>query len=89
MFLIYEKVTIFVKLKVTVTIKVTVLEIFDFLVTVTVTVFEKLLVTVTVTEKMELQKLRPLQLHDHTTGMKQSFCKGRCGVFCFIRQNCL
>ena len=52
------------KLEVTVTIKVTVLEIFDFLVTVTVTVFENLLVTVTVTEKMELRKLRPLQLHE-------------------------
>ena len=51
------------KLEVTVTIKVTVFEIFDFLVTVTVTVFENLLVTVTVTEKMELRKLRPLQLH--------------------------
>ena len=47
------------KLKVTVTIKVTVLEIFDFLDT--VTAFEKLLVTVT--EKMELRKLRRLQLH--------------------------
>ena len=52
------------KMEVTVTIKVTVFEIFDFLVTVTVTVFENLLVTVTVTEKIELRKLRPLQLHD-------------------------
>ena len=56
-------------LKVTVTIKVTVLEIFDFLVTVTVTVFEKLLVTVTVTENMQPRKLRPLQLHAQSTSI--------------------